>query len=64
MAVGPGKGVETAAARLAGLPEGGRMERQQGELEIPGTTTARCRESVEGREKMVESEPSEEVRLE
>ena len=40
------------------------MERQQGELEIPGTMRARCGESVEGREKMVESEPSEEVRLE
>ena len=50
-AVGPGKGVETAAARLAGLPEDGRVERQQGELEIPGTPTAHCRESVEGREK-------------
>ena len=62
--MGPGTGVETAVARLAGLPEDGRVERQQGELEIPGTPTARCRERVEGRKKMVESEPSEEVRLE
>ena len=49
--MGPGTGVETAVARLAGLPEDGRVERQQGELEIPGTPTGRCRESVEGREK-------------
>ena len=49
--MGPGTGVETAVARLAGLPEDGRVERQQGELEIPGTPTASCRDNVEGREK-------------
>ena len=62
--MGPGRGVETAAARLAALSEDGRVERQQGELEIPGTPTARCRVSVECREKVVKPEPSEEVRLE
>ena len=49
--MGPGTGVETAVARLACLPEDGRVDRQQGELEIPGTPMARCRKSVEGREK-------------
>ena len=46
MAVGPGKGVETAATRLAALPDEGRMEQQQGELEIPGTPPARCRDET------------------
>ena len=46
MAVGLGKGVETAAARLAVLPEDGCMERQQGDLEIPGAPTARCRDET------------------
>ena len=44
--VGPGGGVETAAACLAALSEDGRVERQQGELVIPGTPTARCRDET------------------